>query len=86
VVSGYEAGREGFWRHRFRVVHGIQNYVVDSASLEGNRRQRRAKTDRLDVHTLQTILLQYLAGEKKVWRVVLVPSVEEKTAASFIAS
>jgi transposase len=50
VVSCDEPGRDGFWLHRFLVAHGIENHVVDSSSLEGNRRQRRAKTDRLDVH------------------------------------
>jgi transposase len=76
VVSCYEAGRDGFWLHRFLRAHGIENHVVDSSSIEVNRRQRRAKSDRLDVHKLLTMLLRYLAGEKKVWSVVRVPSVE----------
>jgi transposase len=78
VVSCYEAGRDGFWLHRCLVAHGIQNYVIDSASIEVNRRQRRAKTDRLDVRKLLTMLLRHLAGEPKVWSVVRVPSVEEE--------
>jgi transposase len=78
VVSCYEAGRDGFWLHRCLVAHGVQNYVIDSASIEVNRRQRRAKTDRLDVRKLLTMLLRYLAGEPKVWSVVRVPSVEEE--------
>src|SRR5262249_54886707 len=45
VISCYEAGRDGFWLHRFLVHEGVQNLVVDSASIEVNRRQRRAKTD-----------------------------------------
>ena len=45
VVSCYEAGRDGFWLHRFLVHHGIDNRVVDSASIEVNRRQRQAKSD-----------------------------------------
>jgi transposase len=52
--------------------------VVDSASIEVNRRYRRAKTDRLDVHKLLTMLLRHAAGEKKVWSVVRVPSVAEE--------
>src|SRR4029434_6158405 len=52
VVSCYEAGRDGFWLHRSLVAHGVQNHVIDSASIEVNRRQRRAKTDRLEVRTL----------------------------------
>jgi transposase len=78
VVSCYEAGRDGFWLHRCLVAHGVQNHVIDSASIEVNRRQRRAKTDRLDVRKLLTMLLRYLAGERKVWSVVRVPSVEEE--------
>jgi transposase len=78
VVSCYEAGRDGFWLHRFLVSHGVVNSVVDSASIEVNRRYRRAKTDRLDVHKLLTMLLRHTAGEKKVWSVVRVPSVAEE--------
>lgn len=70
VVSCYEAGRDGFWLHRCLVRHGIENSVVDSASIEVHRRYRRAKTDRLDVHKLLTMLLRYAAGERKVWSVV----------------
>jgi transposase len=78
VVSCYEAGRDGFWLHRYLVAHGVTNHVIDSASIEVNRRQRRAKTDRLDVHKLLTMLLRHMAGERKVWSVVRVPSVEEE--------
>jgi transposase len=78
VVSCYEAGRDGFWLYCTLVAHGVQNHVIDSASIEVNRRQRRAKTDRLDVRKLLTMLLHHSAGEKKVWSVVRVPSVEEE--------
>ena len=78
VVSCYEAGRDGFWLHRYLVAHGIQNHVIDSASIEVNRRQRRAKTDRLDVHKLLMMRLRHMAGKQKVWSVVRVPSVEEE--------
>ena len=78
VVSCYEAGRDGFWLHRYLVAHGVENLVIDSASIEVNRRQRRAKTDRLDVHKLLTMLLRHMAGEKKVWSVVRIPSVDEE--------
>src|SRR5919112_305141 len=40
VVSCYEAGRDGFWLHRYLVGHAITNYVVDSSSIEVNRRAR----------------------------------------------
>jgi transposase len=78
VMSCYEAGRDGFWLHRYLVAHHIENLVVDSATIEVNRRQRRAKTDRLDVRKLLTMLLRHKAGERKVWSVVRVPSVEEE--------
>jgi transposase len=39
IMSCYEAGRDGFWIHRFLVDGGIENIVVDSASIEVNRRQ-----------------------------------------------
>jgi transposase len=76
VVSCYEAGREGFWLHRFLQAHGITNHVVDSSSIEVNRRRRRAKSDGLDVRKLLSMLMRYEQGERHVWQVVKVPSVE----------
>jgi transposase len=78
VSSCYEAGREGFWLHRALVELGIENRVVDSASIEVNRRARRAKTDRMDAGKLVGMLLRWESGEKKVFRVVRVPTVEEE--------
>jgi transposase len=77
VVSCDEAGRDGFWFHRSWVAQGVTNHVIDSASLAVKRRQRRAKTDRLAVHKLLPMLLRHMAGERKVWSVVRVPSVDE---------
>ena len=74
VVSCYEAGRDGFWLHRYLVSRGVVNHVVDSASIEVNRRRRRAKSDRLDVGGLLRQLVRQRAGERKVWSVVHVPS------------
>jgi transposase len=76
VLSCYEAGRDGFWLHRYLTASGIENLVVDSASIEVNRQAKRAKTDRLDVRKLLSMLIRYDSGEKKVWSVVHVPSVE----------
>ena len=79
VVSCYEAGRDGFWLHRFLAAHGVENLVVDSASIEVNRRKRRAKTDRVDLVALLDLLARHLAGSAKpVWSVVRVPSVEDE--------
>jgi transposase len=76
VVSCYEAGREAFWLHRFLLAQGITNHVVDSSAIEVNRRQRRAKSDGLDVRKLLSMLMRYHHGERQVWQVVKVPSVE----------
>ena len=47
VKSCYEAGHDGFWLHRYLCSCGVANSVIDSASIEVNRRLRRAKTDRI---------------------------------------
>lgn len=80
VVSCYEAGRDGFWIHRALVHRGVANRVVDSASIEVNRRARRAKTDRLDALKLVTMLVRVCAGEPHVWREVRVPTVATEAA------
>jgi transposase len=74
VRSCYEAGREGFWLHRALTDMGVENIVVDASSIEINRRQRRAKTDRMDVEKLVRQLVRYWRGEHDVWRMVRVPS------------
>jgi len=78
VFSCYEAGREGFWLHRLLTKMGIVNLVVDSSSIEVDRRARRAKTDRLDAAKLISMLLRYWAGEKDFWSVVHVPTPEQE--------
>jgi transposase len=80
VASCYEAGRDGFWLHRCLSAHGVKDLVVDSSSIEVNRRRRRAKSDRLDVEKLLTMLLRYASGETKVWSVVQVPTTDEEDA------
>ena len=74
VISCYEAGLDGFWVHRYLASVGVTNLVVDSSSIEVNRRARRAKTDRLDVERLLALLLRYVGGEQSALRVVRVPS------------
>jgi transposase len=76
VLSCYEAGRDGFWLHRYLVASGVENSVVDSASIKVDRRAKRAKPDRLDLRELLSMLIRYDWGEKKVWSVVNVPSEE----------
>lgn len=80
VVSCYEAGRDGFWIHRALTALGVANRVVDSASIEVNRRARRAKTDRLDALKLVRMLVRVCGGERGVWSEVRVPSVADEAA------
>jgi transposase len=80
VRSCYEAGRDGFWVHRLLERIGITNRVVDSASIEVNRRRRRAKTDRLDAEALLRRLIRHWWGERDQWKVVHVPSVAVEDA------
>ncbi len=82
IVSCYEAGRDGFWLDRFLRTHGIDNRIVDSASIEVQRRARRVKTDRLDAQKLLTMLQREGLGEKDVWSVVHVPAVADEDARS----
>ncbi len=74
VRSCYEAGRDGFWVHRLLEIEGVSNLVVDSSSIEVNRRQRQAKTDRLDGVKLFRLLVRYWEGDRDVWKVVHVPT------------
>jgi transposase len=80
VVSCYEAGRDGFWIHRALTGMGLSNRVVDSASIEVNRRARRAKTDRLDALKLVQMLVRVCYGETRVWSEVHIPSVADEAA------
>lgn len=78
VRSCYEAGRDGSWLHRCLLAKGIDNVVVDSSSIEVDRRARRARSDALDVAKLLGLLMRHHSGERKVWSVVNVPSPEDE--------
>jgi len=78
VHSCYEAGRDGWWLHRWLLEQGIDSIVVDSASIEVNRRARRAKSDRIDGDKLLSMLMRYHGGESRVWSVVRAPSPHEE--------
>jgi transposase len=80
VMSCYEAGRDGFWIHRALVSQGIANRVVDSSSIEVNRRARRRKTDRIDARKLVALLVRVCLGERDVWREVRVPTLAVEAA------
>jgi transposase len=76
VRSCYEAGRDQFWVHRALAARGIANVVVDPSSIAVDRRQRRAKTDRVDATALVMQLMNAVHGDRRGWREVRVPSVE----------
>jgi transposase len=75
----YEAGRDGWWLHRWLIEQGVDNIVVDSSSIEVNRHARRAKTDRIDGDKLLAMLLRHHRGER-VWSVVHEPTLEDEDA------
>ncbi len=70
IVSCYDAGRDGFWIHRGLEAEGIENHVVDSSSIEVNRRKRRAKTDKVDVKALLRLLQRYWHGDREAMKQV----------------
>jgi transposase len=80
VVSCYEAGYDGFWLHRRLTSAGIDNLVIDPASLSVERRARQAKTDRIDGERMIRALLAHLRGEPRVLSVVRVPTPEQEDA------
>jgi transposase len=78
IVLCYEAGYDAFWLARLFKARGIDCLVVDAASVLVNRRARRAKTDRIDVGMLLRALIAWGRGERHVWSVVRIPSVDEE--------
>jgi transposase len=80
VACCFEAGYDGFWLHRWLCDRGIENRVLDAASVLVDRRARRAKTDRLDAAGLLRTLMALERGETQVCRVVRVPSLEQEDA------
>lgn len=76
----FEAGRDGFWLHRFLISHGIVNHVLEPTSILVNRRARRAKTDRLDAEGMLRVLAAYLRGDRQVCSMVRVPTPDEEDA------
>ena len=80
VICCYEAGRDGFWIDRMLKKHGLQNRVMDPASIEVPRRSRKRKTDRLDAEKLLRLLLRAeLWGERDAFSVVRVPTEEQES-------
>src|SRR6516162_696823 len=78
ITLCYEIGCDAFWLARFLMARGVECLVVDPASLKVDRRGRRAKTDRIDVGMLLRALIAWLRGDRHVWSVVRIPSVDEE--------
>ena len=78
IISCYEAGYDGHWLHRWLIDQGVISYQIDPASIQVNRRARRAKTDRIDLEHLLRTLQAYLRGEPRVCSMVRVPSPEDE--------
>src|SRR5258708_36394632 len=57
---------------------GIECLVIDPGSLQVSRRGRRVKTDRVDVKMLLRTLIAWCRGERHVWSLVRIPSVDEE--------
>ena len=74
--SCYEAGRDGFWIHRWLLHNKVNNHVIDSASIEVSRKSRKAKTDTIDVVKMIDLLVRFTRGDSKALSVVRVPSEE----------
>jgi transposase len=72
---GSEAGRDGFWLHRFLQAPGIAHSGVAASSLAGKRRQRRAKSAGVAVRKVGSLRRREAHGARHGWRVVPVPPV-----------
>lgn len=78
IRTCYEAGRDGFWLHRWLTGKGIENLVLDAASIQVNRRKRREKTDRLDALSLVAVRIRLARGETEAARVCRVPTEDQE--------
>ena len=80
VVLTCEAGYEGFWlaRDLARRDPGIAVYINDPASLQVNRRSKKAKTDRIDVRKMVRALKAWDLGDAEAMAWVRIPSVEQE--------
>ncbi|MFL5254576.1 MAG: IS110 family transposase [Rhodopila sp.] len=80
VACCFEAGRDGFWLHRWLTANGVLAHVLEPTSILVNRRARRAKTDRLDAEGMLRVLAAWQAGDRQVCSMVRVPTPEEEDA------
>jgi transposase len=82
VFSCYEAGPTGYWLHRKLEQLGVTNYVVCPSKLDS--RGKGVNTDKTDALELLVRLDRYVAGNKKAFSIVQVPTQaqEQKRALS----
>ena len=76
VFSCYEAGPTGYWLHRKLNALGVTNYVVCPTRLDS--RGKGVNTDQTDSTELLVRLDRYVAGNKKSFSVVPVPTPEQE--------
>jgi len=82
VISCYEAGPTGYWLHRKLTQLGVTHYVVCPTRLDS--RGKGVNTDQTDALELLVRLHRYVAGNRKAFAVVAVPTEaqEQKRALS----
>lgn len=80
VSSCFEAGRDGFWLHRWLCKQAVDSQVLDPSSIQVDRRMRRPKTDKLDAKALVAALIRWKRGETEACRMVRVPTPEHEDA------
>jgi transposase len=78
ILSCFEAGLDAHWLHRWLTDQGVHSYEVDPASIEVERRARRAKTDKIDLDKIMRTFRAFVRGEPRVCSMVRVPSPEEE--------
>jgi transposase len=77
IVFCYEAGRDGFYPYRVLREQGHEAWVIDSSSIEVNRRARRVKNDAVDAAKI-LLLMQRQWRDEQALKIVRVPSIEQE--------
>ena len=78
TVVLYEAGQDGFWIQRALTERGIKTLICDPGSIPMPRKQRRAKTDRLDAIKLVSCLRGWLRGEYDRMHLIRIPATQDE--------
>jgi transposase len=76
VYSCYEAGPTGFALHRQLTSLGVENIVIAPTCLD--EQGKRVNNDKSDTLQLAGRLDRYVAGNKKIFTIVRVPTVEQE--------